>query len=141
MGKPVSYIQMMINNNGDDWIIALRPEDIQRSSKRIVKDMVRGIIDYESTCKYFLDLKFMENLIIGVSNELEINTLNMNACKFYYQYFPQVPNLGTHIYHLERVVFIYSTILERLNMVKATGNIGYMPDINAILFNDRNHLN
>ena len=54
MGKPVSYIQMMINNNGDDWIIALRPEDIQRSSKRIVKDMVRGIIDYESTCKYFL---------------------------------------------------------------------------------------
>ena len=51
MGKPVSYIQMMINNNGDDWIIALRPEDIQRSSKRIVKDMVRGIIDYESTCK------------------------------------------------------------------------------------------
>ena len=135
-----SYIQMMVNQQGEDWIINVRPEDIQRSTKRIVKDMVKGSMDYEKFGKYFLDLKFMENLIIGVSNELAINTLNYNSCKFYYMYFPQTPNLGPHVYHLERLVFVYSTILEKLNYTKTTGNIGYLTDISGMLFNDRNHL-
>lgn len=141
MAKNNSYIQMMVNQNGDEWILALRPEDIQRSTKRIVKDMVRGTIDYQNHGKFFLDPKFMENLIIGVSNELEINTLNYNACQFYYQYFPQTPNIQPHIYHLERTCYIYGTILQRLNAVKMSSNVGYMTDISALLFNDRNNLN
>lgn len=141
MAKNNSYIQMMMNQNGDEWILALRPEDIQRSTRRIVKDMVRGTIDYQTQGKFFLDPKFMENLIIGVSNELEINTLNYNACQFYYQYYPQTPNIQPHIYHLERTCYIYSTILQRLNAVKMSGNVGYMTDISALLFNDRNNLN
>lgn len=141
MAKNNSYIQMMVNQNGDEWILALRPEDIQRSTKRIVKDMVRGTIDYQNHGKFFLDPKFMENLIIGVSNELEINTLNYNACQFYYQYFPQTPNIQPHIYHLERTCYIYNIILSRLNAVKMYGNVGYMTDISALLFNDRNNLN
>lgn len=141
MAKGNSYIQMMINQQGEDWIVSTTPERIQQSCKRILKDMVKGTIDYEKHGKYFLDLKFMENLIIGVSNELEINTLNYNSCVFYYQYFPQTPNLGTHIYHLERLGCIYTTVLEKLNAVKMTGNIGYLTDISGLLFNDRNHLN
>lgn len=141
MARNNSYIQMMVNQNGDEWILALRPEDIQRSTKRIVKDMVRGIVDYQEHGKFFLDPKFMENLIIGVSNELEINTLNYNACKFYYQYFPQTPNIQPHIYHLERTCYIYTIVLSRLNAVKMSGNVGYLTDISALLFNDRNNLN
>ncbi len=141
MAKNNSYIQMMYNQQGEDWIINVRPEDIQRSCKRVVKDMVKGTIDYEKFGKYFLDIKFMENLIIGLTNELEINTLNYNACKLYYSYYPNTPNLGTHIYHLERILYIYNIIYERLNWVKSTGNVGYLTDISGLLFNDRNHLN
>lgn len=141
MVKNNSYIQMMYNQNGDEWINALRPEDIQRSTKRIVKDMVRGSIDYQQHGKFFLDPKFMENLIIGVSNELEINTLNYNACVFQFQYYPQIPNMQPHINHLQKICNIYSQILQRLHSVKMTGNVGYMTDITALLFNDRNYLN
>lgn len=140
MAKNNSYIGNMISQYGDDWIVALSPDNIQRSTKRIVKDMIRGI-NYETYGKYFLDSKFLENLIIGVSNELETNTLNYNACKFYFQYYPMIPNIQPHIYHLERVCFIYSTILVRLQQVKLTGNVGYLTDISALLYNDRNNLN
>ena len=83
MGKPQSYIAMMVQRQGDDWIAMSSPDNIQQSGKRIVKDMVRGIVDYETHGKYFLDPKFMDNLLISISNELEINTLNLNACQYY----------------------------------------------------------
>ena len=140
MAKNNSYIGNMVSQYGDDWIVALSPDNIQRSTKRIVKDMIRGI-NYELYGKYFLDSKFLENLIIGVSNELETNTLNYNACKFYFQCYPMIPNIQPHIYHLERVCFIYNTILARLQQVKMTGNVGYLTDISALLYNDRNNLN
>lgn len=141
MARNNNYITSMISSRGEQWLITLRPEDIQNSTKRIVKDMARGNIDYEKYGYAFLDNKFLENLFIGVSNELEINTLNYNACRFYYQYYPQTPNIGTHIYHLERVINAYTIIRNKLEMVRSTGNIGYLSDISGMLFNDRNHLN
>jgi hypothetical protein len=141
MGKPQSYIAMMVQRQGEDWLLMSTPENIQNSFKRIVKDIVRGIIDYEAHGKYFLDPKFMENLIIAISNELEINTLNLNSCRFYYSNFPQTPNLATHVAHLESLDYIYRVILERLYLTRNNGNIGYMTDLSGILFNYRNHLN
>ena len=141
MAKINTYIQQQIDRYSDEWIVALRPEDIQRATKRIVKDMVRGLINYELHGKFFLDSKFLENLIIGVSNELESNSLNYNACNFYYQYYPNTPNIQPHIYRLGRLCYIYNTILERLNYVKMSGNVGYLTDISALLYNDRNNLN
>lgn len=141
MAKQNCYIQNMHQNIGPEWIISQTPEQIQRNAKRVLKDMVKGSINYEQFGYAFMDAKFMENLIIAISNELEINTLNYNSCRFYYQYYPQTPNLGTHIYHLERLGVIYTTVLEKLNAVKMTGNIGYIADVSGVLFNDRNHLN
>jgi hypothetical protein len=141
MGKVSSYIQNMHQQFGPEWIVAQRPEDIQRNAKRIIKDMAKGSINYEQYAYCFADPKFMDNLIIAINNELEINTLNLNACKFYFQYYPQTPNLSGHIYHMERQCYAYSIVLERLNSVKMTGNIGYLADIAGLLFNDRNHLN
>lgn len=142
MGKPTCYIQQMKNQYGENWIVAMRPEDIQRNSKRIIKDMVKGSIDYEELGYIFLDTKFLENLIISITNELEINTLDYNANKFYQQYCPDTPFIiGSHIYHLERLIVIYMTILNKLNEVKEFGDIGRLADISALLFNDRNHLN
>lgn len=141
MGKANNYIQMMYSQYGDTWIQALRPEDIQKQAKRIAKEMVLGKIDYQQVGKFFLDLKFLENLIIALSNELEINRMNYTACSYYYSYVAQSPDMATHIYHLDRVIYIYSTIIERLNGVKHTGDIGYLANISGILFSERNHLN
>ena len=76
MANNFNYITQQISKNGTDWIAALRPEDIQRQAKRIVRDMVRGSIKYEEVGMYFLDMKFLENLIIGIKNELDINIMN-----------------------------------------------------------------
>lgn len=142
MAKPNNnYIKMMMETRGEDWITTLRPDEIQNNTKRIIKDIVRGSVDFDKQGIAFLEPKFMENLFIGVSNELEINTLNYNACIFYYQYYPATPNLGPHIAHLEKMIYIYSTVRDRLNAVRNTGNIGYLTDISGLLFNDRNHLN
>lgn len=140
MGRYVCYIANMMNQFGEDWTVRLTPDAIQKSTKRIVKEIAKGLIDYEEYGKQFMNLKFIENLIIGITNELEINTLNLNACRFYYSYYPQTPNMGAHIMHLDRVNYIYLTILERLNYVKTTGNIGYMVDIQGLLYSDRKHL-
>lgn len=141
MAKKYSYITQMEDKYGEYWVSNVKPEDIQKQTKRIVRDIVYGNIMYDEVGKYFLDYKFLENLIIGIRNELEINTLNYNACCFQFQYFNDIPNMGNHITRLSKVIFIYSTILERLEYVKSTGNIGFMVDLSATLYVHRNNLN
>ena len=136
-----NYITNMIKQFGENWIVALKPEDIQRSGKRIFKEMVKGQYDYEQVGQYFLDGKFLDNLIIAASNELEINTLYFNAVSFYGQNYPQVPNIAVHQNHLNTLCYIYNMIYMRLNTVKETGNIGCLHDISAFLYSYRNHLN
>ena len=141
MANKQNYLQMVTKNGEDEnWSVLQTPENIQRSSKRIIKEIAKGLYDYEKQGKFFLDMKFLENLIIGLTNELEINTLNLNACRFYYQYYPQIPNLGPHILHLEALVRLFSLVIERLNYVKMTGNIGYMVDLPGLMYTDRKHL-
>ena len=136
-----SYIQMMVAQRGPEWITTIRPEEIQNSTKRIVKDMVKGNIEYEKYGSIFLDPKFLENLLIGVSTELESNTFNYSGCQMLYAAFPGTPNLAQHVNHLDRLVYIYTLIKNKLEMVKMSGNVGYLTDIPGMLYNDRNHLN
>jgi hypothetical protein len=139
---PYSYIKQMEDQRGkESWIVSLRPEEIQNSTKRIVKDMVKGAINYDTMGYAFMDSKFLENLFIGVSNELEINTLYYNACVAYQQTYPTYPNIASAIAHLQKLLTIYNTIYTRLSYVRSTGNIGYLSDIAPLLYNDRNHLN
>lgn len=140
MAGKQNYLQMMERNYGENWSVMQTPENIQRSAKRIIKEIAKGQFDYEKQGKYFLDMKFLENLIIGLNNELEINTLNLNACRFMYQYYPQTPKLGEYIIHLEALYKLFSIVIERLNYVKMTGNIGYMVDLPGLMYNERKHL-
>lgn len=134
------FINMINQFKTDNWIVALKPEDIQRSGKRIFKEMVRGYIDYEKHGKYYLDPKFLDNLIIAATNELEINSLYYRAVSFYWQYYPQDPLVSSQIAHLEALCFIYSTILAKLQQVKVSMDIGYLADISVQLYSYRNHL-
>lgn len=136
-----SYIDNMVRQFGENWLIAVNPDNIQRSIKRIVKDMVNNGIDYGKYGQYFLDSKFLENLIIACTNEFEEASLHYNALVFYQQYFPQIPNIGQLISHDQSLIFIYATVVEKLKLVKMTNNIGELYDVGAILYQYRNHLN
>jgi hypothetical protein len=133
-----NYIDNMIRQYGENWIVALRPEDIQRSSKRLIKDMVRGNIDYEKYGQYFLDAKFLENLLIAVTNDYEVNSLHYNAMYMYQQMYPSTPS--AYINHDYALYVIYGTIMTKLNQVKSTQNVGWLADISAVLYHYRNHL-
>ena len=142
MAKVTSFIARMEKQFGPDWIGSLTPEKIQKNSSRnIFKDIILGIIDYEAHGKYFLnDGKLIENLIIAARNELEVNTLYLNAVSFYAQYNPGYTEINAQISHLQALCYIYSIILERLNMVKFSGNIGYMVDVSGLLYQYRKHI-
>ncbi len=137
-----NYIQNLIKQNGENWIVSFSPMDIQnRIAPRVIKDMVRGFIDYEKYGQYFLDSKFLSNLIIACTNELEINNLYATSLEFYQQYHPNVPNIGIHVNHLKSLCYIYNLLVSRLSMVQQTSNIGYLADVAALLRSYKNHLN
>ena len=135
-----SYIDNMVRQYGDNWIVAIKSDTIQKSAKKIVRDMVLGNIDYEKHGQYFLDSKFMENLLIACNNEYEEAYLHYNALVFYFQCYPSIPNAGSLITHDHTLMFIYSTIINKLNNIRLTNNIGELYDVSAILFQYRNHL-
>jgi hypothetical protein len=148
--KNNNYFSSMISQRGENWIVTVRPDEIQRSTKKIVRDMVKGNIEYEKYGEAFLNPNFLENLLIGVSNELEDNTFNYDGCKLLLQAYHTNHNNQTyysmsdliqHINYLEKLVNIYGLIRSRLIQVKYTGNIGYLTNIATILYNDRNYLN
>lgn len=141
MKKPRTYFDNMIKQYGDNWIGALSPESIQRQGNRIVKDMVRGNVDYEAHGKYFLDSKFLENLIIACTNELEISSLHYNATVMYQSFYPHIPNINAIINHDWCLMYIYNTVLYKLKTVRNTGNIGELFDIGGMLSTYKNHIN
>lgn len=135
------YFDTMKDQYGDNWVVNLRPDDIQRASGRIFKEMAKGSIDYEKYGTYFLDGKILDNLIIAASNQLEVNTLLYNAVLFYQSYYPTYPNIGPELYHLQVMCYYYNLIHEKLKMVKYYENIGYLADTASLLSTYRNHIN
>jgi len=135
-----NYITQQMQTFGEDWIVACKPEDIQKNGKRIVKEMVQAKMNYEQVGKYFLDSKFMNNLIISLQNELEVNGLMYKAVSFYKQYFPAEPNITYHENHLSCLCYVYNTVYSKLLQVRDTQDIGYLTDISGLLFTYRNHL-
>lgn len=130
-----NYFTSMISRfQTEDFISALKPEQIQRFAKeRIFREMVRGQIDYTEFGKYYLDSKFLSNLVIAAENELTNNRIISAALELY-----DLNNPG----HMEvihnrtkhtNLCIIYSCLLERLNAVQMTGNVGYLTDIQYVL--------
>ena len=127
-----NYFSTMIHRyNGDeDFIAKIKPEQIQKSAKeRIFREMVQGKIDYTVYGKYFLEPKFLENLIIAANDELLNKSVILKTLQFYDMNFPGdqlvVYNLTTHA----GLVCVYQLLYNRLTILKSTGDIGCMVDI------------
>lgn len=127
--------------NTDDFVRFLKPEQIQKSAKeRIFREMVRGQIDYVEYGKYFVDSKFLENLIIAADNELTNNNTIYNALRYYDLNFPGQIVVIHNITRFSGLCFIFDNLLQRLNNVKVSSNIGHLADIQYVLSNYRNYI-
>lgn len=130
-----NYFTSTIRRYGtDQFVVLLKPEQIQRSAKeRIFREMVRGQIDYTEYGKYFLDSKFLENLIIAADNELSNNAVVSFALELCDSMYPgHIEVIHNRTKH-NNLRIIYACILEKLNSVKMTGNVGYLTDIQFML--------
>lgn len=127
-----NYFTSMIHryNGEENFIVALKPEQIQRSAReRIFREMAKGQIDYTIYGKYFLDSRFLENLIIAAENELTNNSVITSALQFYDISFPGDMNIRYNYARHYNLMIIFNNIVYRLKMIKETGDIGYLTDL------------
>lgn len=139
-----NYFQDMKNKyqGNEDWINLVSTQDIQKSAvKRIFKEMVNGAYDYGKEGNYFLDSRFLENLIIAAGAKLEYYTLLSNAVMMYKECCPAYPNLGAHFTHIQNLQYIYGTIYNKLMNVKFAYNVSPLIDISPATYNYRNDIN
>lgn len=138
----MSYFGAMRKKFQNDNIVwYLKPEDIQKAAKnRIFREMVSGVINYSENGKYFQDSKFLENLILAAQNELTNNIIIRDALRMYNYTFPGHMEAGKLGARYENLTIIMNTILNKLNEVKFTGNIGVLTDIQRTFGHYRNLL-
>jgi len=140
MAAKNNYFKQNIDKFGEQFVSLVTPEQIQGQVKRIIKELVKGEIEFEKYGKYFLDLKLIDNLIIGIRSELDDYSLYSAAVTFYRMHYPNTPNITIRENHLQTLCYIYQVILHKLELVRETQNIGYLSDTSALLYNYRNHL-
>jgi hypothetical protein len=137
-----NYFDQSIRQFGEDFIMMLTPEKIQRSAKqRIFREMVQGHIDYSVYGKYFTDPKFFENLLIAAYDELNNNAIIKSALTEFDLHHPGNNLVVVLKGKYTSLEYIYGVIYGRLSQVKASGyNIGYLSDLSAVLYNYRNQI-
>lgn len=131
-----NYFSSMIKrfDGNVDFVSLITPEMIQKSAKeRIFREMSKGQIKYEEYGNYFLDPKFLDNLIVAANDELNNNATVCKALEYFDLTFPGDQSVYINRVRYSCLLNIYSIIFQRLSMVKATGNIGSLTDIQYVL--------
>lgn len=130
-----NYFTSTIKHYGsEDFVMFMKPEEIQRSAKeRIFREMVRGKIDYTIYGQYFLDNKFLANLIVAASNELTNNQVVAQALELYDLTYPGHIEIIHNRTKYGNLVYIYTVLLDRLKRVELSGNVGELTDIQYVL--------
>lgn len=137
-----NYFDQNIRQYGEDFIMKLTPDRIQRAAKqRIFREMVQGKIDYVAHGKYFTDPKFFENLLIAAYDELNNNAVIKQALILFDAQYPGnnlVVVLKGKFISLE---YIYMILYNKLLEVKFNGyNIGLLSDLSSQLYQYRNQI-
>lgn len=134
-GRKTCWIEEQVAQKGSEWLTRINPESIQTMAKRrIFREMVMGFIDYEKYGIYFQDPKFLENVILAAREELQSNTVVMNALTLMDNTYPGQPEVIKNRTRYERRVYVFEVLYKYLQMVRTNYyNIGYLNDIASIL--------
>ena len=135
MGNYTNYFEFNIRKyNREDFIVLMKPEQIQRDAKnRIFREMIQGNINYEKYGSYYLDSKFLENIIISSENELMNSSIISEALKLYDINYPGNNLVIMNKNKYEQLVYIYNILYSKLSTIKYTQDISSLVDIQYIL--------
>ena len=126
MAKKMNYFETNIQRFGEDFLDFKKAEEIQRDCKFIFKDMVYGNIDYEKHGMYFMEPRFLEQLIIKSEIDSQKHNLKYMAL---YEFSIKYNNMeASQLAAIEANMFyIMNTIHEQLLLVKYNNyNISYL---------------
>ena len=126
-----NYFSQSIEKMGENFL-AQKPTDmIRRDAKnRIFKDIVNGNIDYTKYGRYFMDSRFLNQLISTAEEELNIHRVQRMALEFYDFNFPGYP-LVIELVKRERVIeYVLDMIYNYLKLVRDSNfDVGYLPQL------------
>ena len=84
-----NYFSQSIEKMGENFLAQKTTDMIRRDAKnRIFKDIVNGSIDYTKYGRYFMDSRFLNQLISTAEEELNIHRVQIMCLEFYYCNFP-----------------------------------------------------
>lgn len=138
MAKKMNYFETNIQRFGEDFLDFKKAEEIQRDCKFIFKDMVYGNIDYEKHGMYFMEPRFLEQLIIKSEIDSQKHNLKYMAL---YEFSIKYNNMeASQLAAIEANMFyIMNTIHEQLLLVKYNNyNISYLTYLPSKLRDYRN---
>lgn len=136
------FTQQIQRYKTEEFVTLMKPEDIQTQAKRrLFREMVHGQIDYAQYGKYFLDNKFLSNLIIAANNELTNNTVTLRSLQFYDNNYPGDRDVAFNINKYAHLQFIYSTLSQQLMLLKNTSDIGVLTCISFVLKEHKKYIN
>ena len=137
-----NYFDQAIRQYGEDFILRITPDNIQKSAKRrIFREMVQGQIDYTEHGKYFQDPKFFENLLIAAWDELQSNTIILSAISEYDLNHPGNNQVIILRGRYNSLVYVYGVLYNALLTMKMVNyNVGHLSNLSAMLYQYRNQL-
>lgn len=137
MAKKMNYFESNIQKFGQDFLDFKRTEEIQRDCKFIFRDMVFGNINYEKHGMYFMEPRFLEQLIIQSEIESRKHAIKFSALSEYN--LNHGDNLSVQLACIEQDMYmITSTIYNQLRLVKANNyDISYLTYLPALLKDHR----
>ena len=134
MSNKRNYFETNIQRFGVDFLDYKKVEEIQRDSKFIFRDIVFGNINYEKYGIYFMDPRFLEQLIIVSSIESKKHDIKFRALAEFDNKYPG-DQITSQLVCIENgMKVIMETLYNYLSMVKKDNyNIAYLTNIPAIL--------
>ena len=126
-----NYFSQSIEKMGENFLAQKTTDMIRRDAKnRIFKDIVNGSIDYTKYGRYFMDSRFLNQLISTAEEELNIHRVQRMALEFYDFSFPGYP-LVIELVKRERVIeYVLDMIYNYLKLVRDSNfDVGYLPQL------------
>lgn len=136
--KRMNYFENNIQKFGEDFLDFKKAEEIQRDCKIIFKDMVFGNIDYEKHGMYFMEPRFLEQLIIQSEIEAKNHDLKYRALHEFSLNHDDV--YATQLSSIEsNMAWIMGTIYKQLLLVKYNNyDISFLTYLPSLLRDYRN---
>lgn len=126
------YFQQNIQRDGEDFLRKKNADDIQRDSKRIIKDLVYNPDDIKKYAQFFMDRNFLMNLYAASEAEMMKRWCVLIGLTTYQQMAIQQRqpidprcNIDRNIVEARQSYEVYFVIVQQLNNIISYIDSGY----------------